>query len=242
MNGCGRKIGPFDCCTVVVADCLDVMAEMPDACVDLIVTSPPYNLGITKGQAWDKAVDYGVHSDAMAEEDYQEWQGECVASMTAVIKDSGSVIYNHKPRQRDGLVILPHEWLLDFLIHQELIWDRKSTHNHNPTFLDPIDERLFWLVRQKPKIRRGMDNWSILRFPFETRSDHPAPFPLSLPSYFVDALTDEGDLVCDFFMGRGTTAQAAQNVGRHFFGCDINPEYVVMAEKRLSTVQLAMQL
>jgi DNA modification methylase len=43
-------------------------------------------------------------------------------------------------------------------------------------------------------------------------------------------------------MGSGTTAVAAQKLGRHFFGCDMEPEYVVMAEKRLSTVQMAMEL
>ena len=237
MKGCGCKIGPYDCCTVVCGDCLDVMAEMPDGCVDLVVTSPPYNLGITKGQAWDKPVDYGVHQDNMPEDKYQTWQKNCIAEMLRVTRKHGSIIYNHKPRQREGLVILPHEWVLGFPIHQEIIWDRKSTHNHNPTFLDPVDERLFWLANDTPKIYGGMDNWSILRIPFEVKSDHPAPFPLALPLFFIRSLTKEHDLVSDFFIGRGTTAQAAQMLGRHFFGCDINSEYVAMAEERLAAVQ-----
>ena len=246
MDGCGRKIGPFDCCTIVVGDCLDVMAEMPDGCVDLIVTSPPYNLGhgfwkMAGGGRTPRPRGIG-YSDALTEMEYQDWQRTCLVSMMKSLAQGGSLIYNHKPRQRNGLVILPHRWLLDFPIHQEIIWDRNTTFNHNPTFFEPIDERLFWLCSSKPKIYGGMTNKSVMRFAFEINTPHPAPFPQSLPALFIDCLTRKGDLVADFFTGWGTTAIAARARGRHFFGCDINPDYVAMAEKRLNTVQLAMVL
>jgi len=54
--------------------------------------------------------------------------------------------------------------------------------------------------------------------------------------------TDEGDLVADFFMGSGTTAVVADRLGRKFFGCDINPDYVEMALQRLEKDRAGRQL
>ena len=56
----------------------------------------------------------------------------------------------------------------------------------------------------------------------------------------VELLKVGGDLVFDPFIGTGTTAVAARQLGRHYFGCDINPKYVEMANKRLSEVQVRL--
>jgi len=48
MTGCGRKLGPYDCCTVVCGDCLELMKSLPDGCVDAVITDPPYP-GYEKG-------------------------------------------------------------------------------------------------------------------------------------------------------------------------------------------------
>lgn len=46
LTGCGRKIGPYDCCTVVCGDCLELMRALPDGCVDAVITDPNYGIGI----------------------------------------------------------------------------------------------------------------------------------------------------------------------------------------------------
>ena len=58
--------------------------------------------------------------------------------------------------------------------------------------------------------------------------------PLVLMTMLVQAIP--GDIIFDPFIGSGTTAVAAKKLGRHFFGCDINPEYVKMARKRVAKV------
>lgn len=53
---CDRKLGPYDCCSVVQGDCLELMAALPDGCVDAVITDPPYgvNLGdVGTGQEID---------------------------------------------------------------------------------------------------------------------------------------------------------------------------------------------
>jgi len=85
MEGCGRKIGPFDCCTVVVGDCLDVMKEMPDGCANLLFADPPYN----KGKAeWDKG------------HDWRTWIPEAVR----VLKDNGAFWVIHRDAKELGKI------------------------------------------------------------------------------------------------------------------------------------------
>lgn len=78
---------------------------------------------------------------------------------------------------------------------------------------------------------------------FNTNSDsrgnlHPAPFGLDIPTWFIKALTDEGDVVLDIFMGSGTTAEAALLLNRKFIGFEINEKYIKMANRRIAQLML----
>jgi site-specific DNA-methyltransferase (adenine-specific) len=66
---------------------------------------------------------------------------------------------------------------------------------------------------------------------------HPAPFPEELPRRLIHLYSFKNDVVLDPFMGSGTTAVAALNAGRRYVGYDNNPEYVKLAEKRLSVIK-----
>jgi len=70
--------------------------------------------------------------------------------------------------------------------------------------------------------------------------DHSAAFPISLPSWFIKLFTQPGDIVLDPFIGSGTTAIAAQRLGRNYVGIDINEEYCQMATERLMQNQLRL--
>ena len=66
---------------------------------------------------------------------------------------------------------------------------------------------------------------------------HSATFPIDLPAWFIKLLTRPGDIVLDPFMGSGTTAVAAKQLGRRCIGIEIDPTYVQIAEDRLNAVQ-----
>ena len=70
---------------------------------------------------------------------------------------------------------------------------------------------------------------------------HPAAFPVELPEFFIKLMTKEGDLVIDPFMGSGTTALAAQPLGRHFLGIDSDEEYVALADGRILSAAQAVR-
>ena len=65
---------------------------------------------------------------------------------------------------------------------------------------------------------------------------HSAVFPLDLPTWFIKLFTEPGDVVLDPFIGSGTTALAARDLGRHFVGIEVNAEYCTLANERLGII------
>ena len=66
---------------------------------------------------------------------------------------------------------------------------------------------------------------------------HSAVFPVSLPTWFIKLFTDSSSIVLDPFIGSGTTAMAAKQLGRKYVGIDINEEYCQIARQRLMQIQ-----
>ena len=70
--------------------------------------------------------------------------------------------------------------------------------------------------------------------------NHSAAFPVELPEWFIKLFTDAGGVILDPFMGSGTTALASVQLGRSFIGIDINPEYITLAQDRISDTQMKL--
>lgn len=70
--------------------------------------------------------------------------------------------------------------------------------------------------------------------------NHSAVFPVELPKWFIKLFTQPGDLVLDPFIGSGTTAMAAMQLGRYYLGIDLNPEYVDASRVRVSETQIGL--
>jgi site-specific DNA-methyltransferase (adenine-specific) len=97
--------------------------------------------------------------------------------------------------------------------------------------------------RVKSGFGKNVSNWvgrekvyptNVLHLATESSNrNHSAAFPVELPKWFIKLFTQEGDLVLDPFLGSGTTAVAAQALGRHFVGIELLPEYVELANKAL---------
>src|SRR5574343_161243 len=100
--------------TCVLADCIDAMQLIPDGSVDMVFTSPPYNLCTTSGGGFPKnggkwagaalAEGYASHSDDLPHEQYVEWQKQVLKECWRVLSDTGAIYYNHKPRVQNGLL------------------------------------------------------------------------------------------------------------------------------------------
>lgn len=230
---------------VICGDCLKILPLIPDNSVDLIVTSPPYNLHncnrkINKNYSWKNAnIDYGVFKDDMPENEYQEWQKKILKECIRVLKEDGSIFYNHKPRINNHRIIFPHEWLSEFIIRQMIIWDRGNSPIIEPIRFLPTVEYVFWITKKQktPKINsKYLSFKEVWRINPAKNNPHPAPFPEELVSRCINATTTKDDIVLDPFLGSGTTAVACKKLQRHFIGIEINPEYCKMAEERLNKI------
>jgi len=223
---------------IYCGDCLDVMKQIDSNSIDLVVTSPPYNKAGKPGPNWKNSdIGYDNYVDNVPEKEYQEWQKSILRECIRIIKPSGSIFYNHKPRQKDYSVILPTEWLEEFKIRQVIIWDRNSTPNINPINFYPTTEWIIWIRKDKPYFNPDFAKFKeVWTFPADFNNEHPAPFPVELPYRCIESCSSIGEIIFDPFMGSGTTAIAAKTLDRNYIGSEISPEYCKMAEERIKNI------
>lgn len=223
-------------------DCLQTMKRMPDGFVDCIVMSPPYNKGnkkVGKNQTWYAYdIAYDSYKDCLPNEEYLKWQKEVLRESMRVLKEGGSIFYNHKPIYKDGFVKLPLEIVADFPVKQVIIWDRGSSPDVNVNKFYPTTEWIIWIGKGKTKFNgANFSNYKeVWRINFDPNNEHPAPFPLEIPQRCILATTQEGDLVYDPFMGSGTTAVACKMLKRNYIGSEISAEYCKLAEDRIKSI------
>lgn len=243
-----------DLVTLYHGDCLDVLPALSD--VDLIVTSPPYNLGAAPWPAlghwkpgdsaggkskWRNGADggggvqYDDHQDAMPWPEYVYWQHQVWRAMWAALSADGVVFWNHKTRVIGARLWKPDELIpADLPVRQEVIWARAGGMNFTEAAFVPTHERIYvvakpaWRLKSKGASGIG-DVWRMNQAP----SEHPAPFPLDLPHRAIDATGP--CLVADPFAGSGTTLLAAKNAAVRSIGIERSERYCEMAAARLGS-------
>jgi modification methylase len=228
---------------LICKDCLSVMKKLPDECLDLVVTSPPYNLknstgnGMKDGRGgkWKNAAlvnGYSNYDDNMPHDKYVQWQRECLTEMFRLLKPDGAIFYNHKWRVQDGLLQDRQDIVAGFPVRQIIIWKRKGGINFNPGYFLPTYEVIYMITKPlfqlAPKANAYGDVWE---FTQEMNNSHPAPFPVDLISRIISST--HANIVLDPFMGSGTTAIAAIMNSRHYIGIEISSEYTALARTRI---------
>lgn len=228
------------------------MRQMPEGSIDLIVTSPPYNLknstgnGMKDGRGgkWANAAlqkGYSHHDDCMPHEEYVEWQRECLTQMLRLLPEHGAIFYNHKWRVQAGLLQDRQDIVHGFPLRQIIIWKRSGGLNFNAGYFLPTYEVIYLIAKPKfkllPRANACGDIWEI---PQELKNEHSAPFPVALIDRIISSTPAK--IILDPFIGSGTTAISALNFQRDYIGIDISPEYCAMAEERIKQHKLQPQL
>jgi len=240
---------PID--TIITGDNVTVLQSWPHSCVDLVVTSPPY----------DNLRTYGGHS----------WNFESVAcELTRVLKHGGIIVWVVADATVNGSETLTSmrqaihfKDVCGLRMHDTMIYEKNS-----PAFpsraagnrYTQIWEYAFVFSKGKPKCANlicdkpnkwaGHKDWSgKIKNPVPDTSPrnniwkyttslgdtggHPAPFPHALARDHILSWSNEGDVVLDPFAGSGTTCVAAKELGRRYVGIEVNTAYVEICEKRL---------
>lgn len=236
----------------ICGDCLDIMRQMPDGSVDIIVTSPPYNLknstgnGMKDGRGgkWSNASlinGYANYDDCMPHDKYVEWQRNCLTEMMRLIPDDGAIFYNHKWRVQNGLLQDRQDIVSGFPVRQIIIWRRKGGINFNAGYYLPTYEVIYLIAKPEFKLVKGANSYGdVWEFTQEMKNSHPAPFPVALIDRIISST--KANIILDPFMGSGTTAVAAIKNNRNFIGVDISPDYVEMANKRIAQEHIQLDL
>ncbi len=170
-------------------DCVDLMNQMPPGAVDLIVTSPPYNIknssgnGLKNGSGgkWPQAEllrGYATHNDAMPHEDYVAWQRACLAAMMRVLSEDGAIFYNHKWRVQKGLLQDRADIVAGFPVRQIIIWQRNGGINFNPGYFLPTYEVIYLIVKPDFKLApRANAQGDVWRIPARIQESAPGALP-----------------------------------------------------------------
>ena len=228
---------------IICGNAVDVMRDMLDGSVDLVITSPPYNLknstgnGMKDGRGgkWANAAlqkGYSHHEDCMPHNKYVTWQRDGLTEMLRLIPENGAIFYNHKWRVQGGLLQDRQDIVNGFPVRQIIIWSRKGGLNFNPGYFLPTYEVIYLIAKQEFRlVSRANAHGDIWEFTQDMNNAHPAPFPVNLIDRIVDSTNAK--VVLDPFMGSGTTAISAINHKRNYIGIDISPEYCKMAENRI---------
>jgi len=224
------------------------MHQIPDNCVALMVTSPPYNVG----------KDY---DDDLGIDDYLDLLRRVFTESYRVIEPGGRIAVNvanlgRKPYLPLNQYVAALLTEIGFDLRGEIIWQKAKSAGgscawgswrsaKNPTLRDVHEYVIVASKGSYARKRRGEDTISKEEFLDATvsiwdilpesarRVGHPAPFPVELPRRLIELYTFAGDLVLDPFLGSGSTAVAAVETGRHYVGYDLSSEYLEIAERRI---------
>jgi len=235
------------------------MDELPDCCVHLVVTSPPYNVG--------KEYDEDLTLD-----EYRAFIRRVMAEVYRVLVPGGRLCLNlanlgRRPYLPLHAFIIQDLLSLGFLMRGEVIWDKGASASPstawgswvspaNPTLRDTHEYILVFCKEtfarppvpgRRPTITAEEFlefTKSVWRFAAE-RADsvgHPAPFPVELPYRCIQLYTYSDEVVLDPFTGSGTTAVAAIRAGRRFVGYEIEPAYCRLAQQRIAAERTRVRL
>ena len=233
---------------MTVGDCLEVLRSLEAGSVDLVVTSPPYNIG-------------KPYEPRRSVEQYVAWCAEWLAEVARVVAPDGSAWLNvgyldHGAAGRCvpiGFLLWPH--LRPLHLVQQVVWAQPNGPAARRR-LSPRHETLLWLVRDpdvkyprstrhgrprtNPLGKNPTDVWQLRRVgagrASAERTAHPAQMPLQLATRIVAACSRPGDVVLDPFCGSGTTLLAAAQLGRDSVGVELRADYAEIAIARLDGV------
>lgn len=228
---------------ITCADCMDILKQLPDKCVDLILTDPPYGIDFLSNRT-----DHQRRIENDKYEDFSELYPQWIAEFKRILTDTGCCCCCGGGG--GGKTPVSQEFTLEavrqgFNLIQTVIWDKCTIGlgwHYRPSYetiviLSKSKDKYNWFTHRK-------DISNIVRIPniIPQKGDHPTPKPVELMQHFIDLHSKENDLVIDPFSGSGTTAIACHRLNRRFICIEKDKEYWEASCKRLEDERKQLSL
>lgn len=238
--------------SIICGDSEEILRSLPDNCVDLIITSPPYNFGLEYSSSGDSA-----HWQA-----YLDKLFKVFSEGIRVLTYGGRFIVNVQPLFSDYIPL--HHIISSFFMNKKMIWKgeilwEKNNYNCKYTswgsWKSPSSPYLkytweFIEIFCKGSLKKPGDSqmadisdeefktwvvakWSIGPERRMKEYNHPAMFPEELVERCLKLFSFKNDFILDPFNGVGTTTAVASRLNRRYLGIDISPEYCESAKNRI---------
>lgn len=246
--------------TIIEGDSGTVLRELPDNCIDLILTSPPYNFGL----GYDTSAD-GVDWETYFTQLFAVFD-ECIR----VLKFGGRIIVNIQPLFSDYIPV--HHIISRHFTDRKMIWKGEilwEKNNYNCKYCawgswkSPSSPYLkytweFLEIFAKGDLRKDgcagdaditaeeFKKWVVAKWSIAPEREmetfgHPAVFPEELVDRALKLFSFRGDIILDPFNGTGTTCVVAKRLNRRYIGIDVSGQYCRIAEERLNGVVSRME-
>lgn len=238
---------------IIQGDCLQKLKNFPPNSIDMVFTSPPYNLSnnSVRGDI------YTEYKDDKSRTEYINFIRNVIKELLRVTKHY--VFFNFQMLTNNKIEYLEimHEFMWN--IKDIIIWCKNQCPpSMQSTCLGSQYEFILALTKKEEKNKRTFDyaffnnhkkgestnnvihgnNASHDKLREPLLKDHGAIFPKYLARWFIQRFTKENDIVLDPFSGMATTSVVAKEMNRQYIGIEIDPTYVEMSKKRLSQKQL----
>ena len=218
-----------------LGDCLDIMRDMPDKCIDLVLTDPPYGIGITGKVGGDKP--FGSNKTRI------EGGGICKAKEYISFDDSNvpdKIYFDELRRISKNQIIFGGNYFADMLPASScwLVWDKDNGDN------DFADCELCW-TSFKTAVRKYKWRWNGLLqedMAHKIKRVHPTEKPYPLLEEIIRDYSKEGDIIFDGFAGSFSVAHACINTDRKFICVEKDEEFYKMGFDRVRKAQAQSKL
>ena len=219
--------------------------------INLLVTSPPYNLSI----------DYGTHRDDVSYEEYIDFTKKWLSKAYELMADDGRICVNIPlDKNKNGLKPVYADFVevakkVGFKYQSTIVWNEQNISRRTawgswlsasaPYVIAPVEMIVVMYKKQWKKLKKGESTidrdefieWTngVWTFSGESkkRVGHPAPFPVELPRRCIRLFSYKDDIILDPFVGSGTTLISAYQEGRRAIGVEIDENYTHLAIGRL---------
>ncbi len=208
-------------------DCLEFMKQVPDNYFDLVLTDPPYGINIGSMNYTNNIV-----GGVTTRNDYSNHNKQWDANIPSI------EIFNEIKRVSKHQIIFGGNYFTEILdpTSSWLIWDKRVEDKYSNDFADC---EMAWTSYKKPaKIYRFLYS-GMIQQDMRNKDDrfHPTQKPSELFKNILRDYTESEFKVFDPFIGSGTTAVACKSLGLDWCGCELEADYVLIANKRLEAVQ-----